>query len=127
MLFRNDLVVSGFSLSCLTIRFGIWATTVLSSHGVEGTCLRDLIGNSEWDFFAPNCTVHNLHRLKSDHCPILVSLSPIVQRDCRSFQVLASWMLHAEFKDLVRKTWRNYIGIERNLECFQNVVQDWNK
>ncbi|MBA0812891.1 hypothetical protein Gohar_026814, partial [Gossypium harknessii] len=41
--------------------------------------------------------------------------------------VVPSWILHAEFKELVRKTWRSNDGIVKNLECFKNVVQDWNK
>ncbi|KAK5785567.1 hypothetical protein PVK06_040163 [Gossypium arboreum] len=44
------------------------------SRGNLSQRLDKVISNSEWDFFAPNYAVHNLHRLKLDNHPILVSL-----------------------------------------------------
>lgn len=41
------------------------------------------ISNGEWDLRFSNCSIRNLHRLKSDHHPIFVSLDcsrPAVQR-----------------------------------------------
>ncbi|MBA0575369.1 hypothetical protein Golob_024618 [Gossypium lobatum] len=43
------------------------------------------------------------------------------------FRCLASWMLHDEFKGLVKEHWRNDEEIMNNLKRFQIAVQDWNK
>lgn len=36
-------------------------------------------------------------------------------------------MLHAEFKDLVRKNWCTDARVEMSLELFKNVIQEWNE
>ncbi|KAG4179860.1 hypothetical protein ERO13_A10G131300v2 [Gossypium hirsutum] len=66
------------------------------SRGNLSQRLDKVISNSEWDFFAPNYAVHNLHRLKLDNRPILVSLRLNFQWDSGPFQCLPSQMLHAE-------------------------------
>lgn len=32
------------------------------------------IENTLWDSFTPNCTIRNLHKLKSDHQPIFITV-----------------------------------------------------
>ncbi|KAK5840874.1 hypothetical protein PVK06_009779 [Gossypium arboreum] len=60
--------------------------------------------NSEWQTFAPNTTVQHLYKLKSDHCPLMVSMNPEkVENETRPFRFLASWLSHLEFKDVVAK------------------------
>ncbi|KAA3461672.1 hypothetical protein EPI10_028225 [Gossypium australe] len=98
--------------------FVIWDTMDHNLLGTEETFHKG-------DLFVPNCVVHNRHQLKSDHRPILVSFRSVIKRGCRPFGCLASWMLYAEFKSLVRENCKNDVKV--NLGRFQDVVQDWNK
>lgn len=75
----------------------------------------------------PNCSIRNLYCMKSNHRTILVSILLKLNRGCRPFQCLASWMLHMEFKHLVRENLINNGEVAANLEHFQNMVQIWNK
>ncbi|MBA0614797.1 hypothetical protein Godav_015040 [Gossypium davidsonii] len=61
------------------------------------------ICNSEWDSFAPNCLVHNLYRLESNHKPVLVSFKPEPTKGYRPFRCLDSYMLHVDFKGFVKQ------------------------
>ncbi|TYH52731.1 hypothetical protein ES332_D09G048400v1 [Gossypium tomentosum] len=81
----------------------MWSKGFLSQRLDRAIC------NSEWDSFAPNCLVHNLYRLESNHKPVLVSFKP------------------EPTKGFVKQHWRNDEGIMTNVERFQIAIQDWNK
>lgn len=70
----------------------------------------------------PNCSVKNLHHLKSDHRLVFVSLSPIQSRVNKPFRCLANWLLHDEFKGFVSSTWDNELDMCMSLEHFQKEV-----
>lgn len=73
-LFENALWDLGSSGAQLT-----WYRGGLSQR------LDKAIGNLDLMLSALDCSVHNLHRLKSDHRPILVSLKPKSSRGDRPF------------------------------------------
>lgn len=83
------------------------------------------MGNLLWDLFAPNCSIRNLHRLKSNH--ILLSLNPLQDRGNRPFCCLANWLVHVEFKGLVSNSLKEDMDVFSNWELFKEKVQDWNK
>ncbi|TYH48911.1 hypothetical protein ES332_D10G100100v1 [Gossypium tomentosum] len=107
----------------------IWVLVVPSLHGVEGLSQRldRAICNSEWDSFSPNRSVRNLHRLKSDHRPILISFKLNVSKGLRHFRCLASWMSHVDFGNFVNSSWNTELVVGDNLERFQESVREWNK
>lgn len=84
-------------------------------HGSLSQRLDRALGNSEWDSFAPECSVRNLHRLKSNHRSILVSLKPIRCNGARLFRCIAGWLLHDGFQDVLTGNWSNSLDIEENL------------
>ncbi|KAH1081879.1 hypothetical protein J1N35_021640 [Gossypium stocksii] len=60
--------------------------------------------NKDWQNFASYTTVRHLHKLKSDHRPLLVSMNPVrLEQGFRPFRFLASWLSHPEFRDVVLK------------------------
>ncbi|MBA0799450.1 hypothetical protein Gohar_009967 [Gossypium harknessii] len=70
--------------------FGIWVALVLNSHAVE-----------------------------EDYRPIVVTLEPRTNKGSRPFRCLDSWMLHVEFKALVRSSWEGDVLMVDNLKKFQ--------
>ncbi|TYG71847.1 hypothetical protein ES288_D05G432000v1 [Gossypium darwinii] len=118
-LFDNGVRDLGFSGPRFT-----WSRGNLSQHLGRVMC------NLIWDSFALNCSIRNLHRLKLDHRPILVSLNPLQNRGNRPFRYLANWLLHAEFNGLVSNSWKYDMDVISNLELFKKKkkrVQEWNK
>ncbi|KAA3485236.1 reverse transcriptase [Gossypium australe] len=77
----------------------------IQSKGGLSQRLDRAASNAAWFFFAPNCYVRNLYRLKSYHRLILLYLKPKQRRE----------------------SWRNDVSVEDNLNQFQVEVQDWNK
>ncbi|KAA3466548.1 putative Transposon TX1 [Gossypium australe] len=94
-----------------------------------------LFNNALWDLGASgaqftwcrDCSVRNLHRLKWDHRPILISLRTMTKKGTMPFRCLASWMLHENFNNLVNRNWNNEMKVSDNLDHFQKVVERWNK
>ncbi|TYH93863.1 hypothetical protein ES332_A12G002000v1 [Gossypium tomentosum] len=95
-LFNYELRDLGYCGSRFT-----WSRGGLSQH------LDQAIENSSFDIFAPECLVRNLHRLKSNHRPIFVSLKPRQVEGTRPFRCLDSWMLHSEFRMLASSNWNS--------------------
>lgn len=77
--------------------------------------------------FAPECSVRNLHMLKSYHRPILISLKPDKNRGIRPYRYLASWMYHADFRNIITSSLNDELPVGDNLKHFQDSVQEWNK
>lgn len=65
------------------------------------------ICNVKWDNFALDSLVRHLHKLKYDHCPILISIEDLNARKKGLFCFLVSWMSHPKFKrvDSLRVLW----------------------
>ncbi|TYG88190.1 hypothetical protein ES288_A12G001900v1 [Gossypium darwinii] len=114
-LFNYELRDLGYCGSRFT-----WSRGGLSQH------LDQAIENSSFDIFAPECLVRNLHRLKSNHRPIFVSLKPRQVEGTRPFRCLDSWMLHSEFRMLASSNWNSEESVVNMMENFRVKVQNWN-
>lgn len=85
------------------------------------------LGNDLWQMSTLNTMVHNLHKLKSDHRPILVSSNYTMEgRRERPFHFIASWLEHSKFRDLVLDSWKTDRNIFENIGHFTNLVKEWN-
>ncbi|KAG8486196.1 hypothetical protein CXB51_019495 [Gossypium anomalum] len=114
-LFQDFLFNNGLQdLGCCGSHF-TWSRIGLSQR------LDRALGNTSFDMFTLDCIVQNLHRLKSGHRPILVSLKPQRVRD-KTFRCLDSWMFHFEFRMLVSNNWNYEESVVNILERFQVKV-----
>lgn len=85
------------------------------------------ICNEDWMTFAPDSSIRHLHRLKSDHRPILLSTnSSISSMANRPFRFLANLLIHTEFNSLVRGTWNTTVDVVTNIKGFLESVREWN-
>lgn len=85
------------------------------------------ICNKEWLACALNSLVRHLHRLKSDHRPILVSTTSIASPKVnRPFRFFASWLIHPEFGSLVRDSGKLENDLTVNIHGFTKSAKEWN-
>lgn len=72
-------------------------------------------------------SVSHVHKLKSDHRPLLVSSSHSIDgRNEHPFRMLASWFDHAKFKKVVSNAWSGDITVSDNLDHFTTMAKVWN-
>ncbi|KAH1108522.1 hypothetical protein J1N35_012290 [Gossypium stocksii] len=77
--------------------------------------------------FAFNTIMRHLHRLKSDHQPVLISTHPESSVEgVLPFRFLSNWLTHPKFRDVVLKSWSNDADIAMDLENFTQLIQVWN-
>ncbi|MBA0842410.1 hypothetical protein Goarm_002235, partial [Gossypium armourianum] len=111
---------SNADLGCCESQF-TWSREGLSQR------LDRAIGNAKFDSFAPKCLVQNVHRLKSYHHPVWVTLKPRRVNRTKYFHCLNSWFLHSEFRSLVSSNWNPDESVVNLMEKFRPKVQEWNK
>ncbi|KAA3467146.1 reverse transcriptase [Gossypium australe] len=123
---KRGTVVICFTFFYFNMASIIWGFKDLCSLRIKAISLYGLKNLSE--SFAANSTACHLYKHKSDHRPLLVSMNLTfsTHRE-RLFRFLASWLIHLQFKDLVRNTWNNLVDVVSNLERFVTLVQDSNK
>lgn len=65
------------------------------------------LANLKWSLRFPDAHVTHLNPLKSDQPPLLLSLEvvPGLNRHRRPFPMLATWMTHPGFHELVKQAW----------------------
>lgn len=82
------------------------------------------LGNDLGQSEAPNSSVRHLHKLKSNHRPILVSSFSIPDgRKERPFRALAGWFGHVEFREVVKNSWCRGFSVPERLDHFTNLVK----
>ncbi|MBA0791156.1 hypothetical protein Gohar_015751 [Gossypium harknessii] len=87
-----------------------------------------VIRNNAWIKGFPSCSATHLHRLKSDHRPLLFSLKPMILLPRgRPFRFLAKWVEHPNFSNFVRDKWFFNGNMAESLNKFSLNVKDWNK
>ncbi|BBN67603.1 Polynucleotidyl transferase, ribonuclease H-like superfamily protein [Prunus dulcis] len=72
----------------------------------------------------------HLPRVKSDHCPLLISLqsSHLPCANVKPFRFQAMWLLHPTFRSFVVDKWAHYIGnILQKTKDLSKALADWNK
>ncbi|KAA3478521.1 reverse transcriptase [Gossypium australe] len=86
------------------------------------------LANDAWISAFPHPRVHHLPRIKSDHRPIFLKTTPMLnaQRG-RPFRFIAGWTKHANFKDLVSSKWRYSGNMVDSLSEFTSHVKEWNR
>lgn len=57
--------------------------------------------NPNWLNLYPNCTLHNLPILRSDHGPIFLSCQSRKRNNPRAFKFEAMWLSHPDFQRIV--------------------------
>lgn len=65
------------------------------------------VGDINWRMDFPDAFVDILHRIHSDHCPLLIHCGAPTQRSQnRPFKFMAAWVDHPDFAPLVNNAWR---------------------
>ena len=64
------------------------------------------LGNAEWATLFPSAEVHHLPRVKSDHCPILLSTDPRERKPPKPFRFEQMWLTDPTFPTLVDESWK---------------------
>ncbi|KAI5334345.1 hypothetical protein L3X38_024478 [Prunus dulcis] len=89
-----------------------------------------VFSNIDWRHKFPEAFVRHLPRVKSDHCPLLISLqsSHLPCANVKPFRFQAMWLLHPTFRSFVVDKWANYIGnILQKTKDLSKALADWNK
>lgn len=121
---RHHLVDLGFSGALFT-----WCKKNVHGETLWERLDRGLC-NITWRHKFPEGFVRHLLRVKSDHCPLLISLNfaQYPRSEFKIFRFQAMWMLHQGFKDFVSAIWNNSNG---NAMCktisLTKALTDWNK
>lgn len=94
---NSNLVDLGFSGECHTWR-----------RGEVAIRLDRVVATQSWRVLFPEASVVHLSKFKSDHNPLWIRFDPTAltprQHD-RPFRVLAAWLTHEGFSDVVKKAW----------------------
>ncbi|XP_057443884.1 uncharacterized protein LOC130736046 [Lotus japonicus] len=64
------------------------------------------LGDAAWRIAFPDAFVEGLHRIHSDHCPLLINFSAARESgNERPFRFLAAWVDHPEYRSVVQAAW----------------------
>ncbi|CAN0880875.1 Putative ribonuclease H protein At1g65750 [Linum grandiflorum] len=87
------------------------------------------LGSAELVHQFPNLVIRHLHRIRSDHRPILACFDghtpPPIGR--RPFRFLAPWLGHDDFHRLLESAWHPQREIAQNLLHLTSRLRRWNK
>lgn len=120
-LFEHFIFEHGLQdLGCVRSRY-TWSREGLSQRLDRALC------NTKWDKCFPSYCIRNLHSLKFDHRPILVSLSTVRSNGNHPFPCLDSWMHHRDFSSLVQHNWHGEAPVVASLAQPRSAILVWNK
>ncbi|CAN1152523.1 hypothetical protein LINPERHAP2_LOCUS18799, partial [Linum perenne] len=84
--------------------------------------------NAEWIRSMPESSVLHLHKIKSDHRPIvLCPATQVVSSNCKPFRFLSAWMSHPSFDALVKNKWIAGTDLPNALSAMSGDLKKWNK
>ncbi|CAN1124799.1 Putative ribonuclease H protein At1g65750, partial [Linum perenne] len=98
-----------------------------SRNGLSVRLDRALVNCFWWSSF-PESSVRHLHRIKSDHRPIV--LCPFYQvssSNVKPFRFISAWISHASFNPVVSNSWGAGAELTQNLEVLTARLKKWNK
>lgn len=74
-------------------------------------------------------TVKHLHHSHSDHCPLLVELAGVRERQLgiRPFKFQAAWLLHCDFQGWLDQEWKWEGNLMGALGTLSEKLTAWNK
>ncbi|CAN1186890.1 hypothetical protein LINPERHAP2_LOCUS38390 [Linum perenne] len=84
--------------------------------------------NSAWLQSCPDSSVVDLHKLKSDHRPIL--LRPCFQvysPNVKLFRFIVAWLSHVSFNFVLSNKWNTSSGLPKALVDLTVDLREWNK
>lgn len=100
-IFEQGLVDMGFEGQNFT-----WRRDMQNNH-LRAARLDRALGNMEWRMKFQSCKVRHLPMIQSDHAPLLINVYGVSRgKTDQTFKFQAAWLLHKDFEDLVRKSWR---------------------
>ncbi|GLT84225.1 hypothetical protein SLE2022_024700 [Rubroshorea leprosula] len=105
-----------------------WANKRDSSHLIRER-LDKAWGNPSWRIKFPEAAVYHLPRLSSDHCPIMLSLNPVVPcMGSKPFRIEKFWLEHESFRDLVATEWGvSNLPIAECATHFKSSARIWSR
>ncbi|KAE8687020.1 hypothetical protein F3Y22_tig00111027pilonHSYRG00770 [Hibiscus syriacus] len=100
----------------------IWNEGLSYAHLDRALC------NSKWDESYPETVVHHLHRMRSDHRPLLLCIgSPIANIRPSQFRYFSSWLQYDDFSRMVEDNWVNSETLSCIISHFTEATDIWNK
>ena len=78
-----------------------WTNKSLCWHTTIREWLDRGLGNAEWATLFPTAEIHHLPKVKSDHCPILLSTDPRERKPPKPFRFEQMWLTDPTFPALV--------------------------
>ena len=95
------------------------------------------LGNSEWATIFPSAELYHLPRVKSDHCPILLSTDPRERKPPKPFRFEQMWFTDPSFPTLINESWKALEQIPsassslsrfpRRLDTLTEHIKAWSK
>ena len=95
------------------------------------------LGNVEWKLLFPTAEIHDLPRVKSDHCPILLITNPLEPKSPKPFRFEQMWLTDPTFLSLVEDSWKASTSLPstssslsrflRHLDFLTDNIRTWNK
>ncbi|CAN1153230.1 hypothetical protein LINPERPRIM_LOCUS14564, partial [Linum perenne] len=84
--------------------------------------------NSAWLLSFPNSSITHLHRVKSNHRPLLLrTQSSLTSRLQLPFQFMATWLNHDQFLELLLSSWSNEVSLPSQLSACASSLRIWNR
>uniref|UniRef100_A0A2N9J763 CCHC-type domain-containing protein n=1 Tax=Fagus sylvatica TaxID=28930 RepID=A0A2N9J763_FAGSY len=85
--------------------------------------------NPNWRILFPEASVSHLTQTHSDHCPLLLTLCPIIPRSLpRPFRFENIWLSHSDFPKIVEQTWAvPATNLSVTFDTFATLVSNWSK
>jgi hypothetical protein len=84
------------------------------SNSTQFALLDRLLGSLQWDSQYRRCTIKDLPKNGSDHCPLLLSINGPSLDNPAIFRFDPAWLDIAEFHDIMNK-WREKIKLEGDI------------
>ncbi|KAL9391834.1 hypothetical protein Peur_015754 [Populus x canadensis] len=128
--------VDAAALSCGIGHYGnlsmVLSVCCISVNGVFLSMFRAFFDGKAWVYLIsyglpyPEASVHHLPRHNSDRSRILSTLSrSIPAREIWPFDILAAWMQHADFKQIINDAWRaNDSSIVDAIDSITDATKD---
>ncbi|KAE8693615.1 hypothetical protein F3Y22_tig00110796pilonHSYRG00006 [Hibiscus syriacus] len=98
------------------------------NRGLSYAHLDRALCNSKWDKSYPETAVHHLHRMRSDHRPLLLCVgSPIANIRPYQFKYFYGWLQHDDFSRMVEDNWVNSETFSATISHLTEASDIWNK
>ncbi|KAL4300764.1 hypothetical protein AHAS_Ahas17G0233500 [Arachis hypogaea] len=86
------------------------------------------LSNADWRREFADARVEILPRVNSDHHPLLVNMTPLIQvMGEKPFRFEAMWKTHPTFNDFIRNSWPKDSLFPRALSSLTTALKKWNR